>query len=182
MIRGLVFIFLTMAFQPVFGCSTRTLSGTDLRTGHGVSVNPKEGAKGTVVLFLSAVCPCSKSHEKGLEALAQEFSQFKFVGVHSNADENGELARRHFQKAGFSFPVIQDENSKIADDFRALKTPHAFIIGPQGECWFNGGVDNSNDSTQATEHYLRAALLDLQNGKEPKEKQVRTLGCVIRRQ
>ena len=183
MIRGLIVIFLMVGFQPsAFTCSLNPLSGTDLRTGLSVSVNPKEGSKGTVVLFLSAVCPCSKSHEKGLEALAREFSQFTFVGIHSNSDENPELAKRHFQRVDFSFPVIQDENAKIADAFRALKTPHAFIVGPKGECWFNGGVDNSNDSSQATQHYLRAALMDLQQGTEPKEKQVRTLGCIIRRQ
>ncbi len=183
MIRVLVLFFLIWSLQPLaFACSTKTLSGTDLRTGQGVSVNLKESSKGTVVLFLSAVCPCSKSHEKGLGVLAQEFPQFKFVGVHSNADEKSEMAKRHFQKAGFSFPVIQDENAKIAEEFRALKTPHAFIVGAKGECWFNGGVDNSNDSSQATQHYLRAALMDLQQGNEPKEKQVRTLGCIIRRQ
>jgi AhpC/TSA family len=183
MIRGLVLFFSMWSLQPLaFACSTKTISGTDLRTGQEVSLNPKEGAKGTVVLFLSAVCPCSKSHEKGLGVLAQEFPQFKFVGIHSNADEKSDLAKRHFQNASFSFPVIQDENAKIAEEFRALKTPHAFIVGPKGECWFNGGVDNSNDSSQATEHYLRAALMDLQQGNEPKEKQVRTLGCIIRRQ
>jgi len=181
--KNLVLISILWGFtQSALSCSLKPLSGTDLRTGQPVSLNPKDSPKGTVVLFLSVKCPCSKSHEKGLEGLAREFSQFKFVAVHSNADEKEESAKQHFQKVGFSFPVIQDENAKIADEFRALKTPHAFIVGPQGECWFNGGVDNSNDSSKATEHYLKAALLDLQSGNEPKEKQVRTLGCMIKRQ
>lgn len=105
----------------------------------------------------------------------------KFVAVHSNQDENVEGAKSHFQSAGFSFPVIRDEGTKIADEYRALKTPHAFVVGPKGECWFNGGVDDSNDSSKATKHFLRNALIDLKNGTEPREKQVRTLGCVIKR-
>lgn len=104
-----------------------------------------------------------------------------FVAVHSNKDEELDLVQKHFKNSGFSFPVLQDDNFKLADAFRALKTPHAFIVGPKGECWFNGGVDNSNDSERATQHYLRTALLDLKNGSEPREKQVRTLGCIIKR-
>lgn len=164
-----------------FSCSTQPISGNDLRTGKPVSVNPKENPRGTVVVFLSTQCPCSRSHEKVIQTLADEFSEMKFVAVHSNKDEDEALSQKHFKEAGFSFPVIQDHQFKIADEYRALKTPHAFIVGPQGECWFNGGVDNSSDAARANQHYLKNALVELKNGKEPKEKQVRTLGCVIKR-
>lgn len=181
---NLVLVFLVgliLVQHSGFSCSTQPISGNDLRTGEHISVNPKENSKGTVVVFLSTQCPCSRSHEKVVQALAHEFSELKFVGVHSNQDEKAEISQKYFKEGGFSFPIIQDDKFKIADEYRALKTPHAFIVGPQGECWFNGGVDNSSDAARANQHYLRNALLDLRNGKEPKEKQVRTLGCVIKR-
>lgn len=177
----LILFLISLVHLPSFSCSTKALSGTDLRTGQWVTVDPKTKPKGTVVVFLSAKCPCSLAHEKSLEALAQDFSQVSFVAVHSNKDEDPHFAEKHFQESHFSFPVIQDDNFKLADEFRALKTPHAFIVGPKGECWFNGGVDDSTDSGRAKKHYLKVALLDLKNGNEPREKQVRTLGCIIKR-
>jgi len=164
-----------------FPCSTNLIQGKDLRTGSQVSIDPKQNPKGTVVLFLSAKCPCSRSHESDLDKLSKEFPEVKFVAIHSNSDENEELSGFHFKESGLSFPVIRDEKAKIADEFRALKTPHAFVVGPKGECWFDGGVDDSKDASKAKKHYLKAALTDLREGREPKEKTVRTLGCVIKR-
>jgi len=170
-------IFVTKAFP----CTTKPLSGKDLRNGSIISIDPKQNPKGTVVLFLSAKCPCSRSHETDLEKLSKDFPEMKFVAVNSNADENEELAGFHFREAGLSFPIIRDHGTRIADEFRALKTPHAFVVGPKGECWFNGGVDDTKDAAKATQHYLKAALTDLREGREPKEKNVRTLGCTIKR-
>ncbi len=175
-------VLLILAYAEItIACTTKPLSGKDFRTGTSVTIDPKLNSKGTVVLFLSAKCPCSRSHETSLEALAKEFPEVKFVAVHSNADENEELSGFHFKEAGLSFPVIRDQNARIADEFRALKTPHAFVVGPKGECWFDGGVDDTKDAAKATKHYLKAALTDLRDGREPKEKTVRTLGCVIKR-
>jgi hypothetical protein len=130
---------------------------------------------------LSAKCPCSRSHEESLGALSKEFSGFQFVAVQSNTDEDETVSAFHFQQSGLPFPVIRDVQARIANQFGALKTPHAFIVGPQGQCWFNGGVDDTKDASKATKFFLKTALSDLVAGREPKEKNVRTLGCVIKR-
>jgi hypothetical protein len=176
-----VIVFLAVLGFKAFACSPKPISGIDLATGKIFSTESNSKTKGLVVLFLSAKCPCSRSHEKSIEALAKEFSDFSFVGVHSNQDEEEGLASLHFREAGFSFPVIQDRQAKIANDFGALKTPHAFIVGPKGECWFSGGVDDKKEASKATQFYLKQALLDLKAGREPKDKTVRTLGCTIKR-
>lgn len=161
-------------------CITESVSGTDLRTGKSVVIDPKSN-KVSVFVFLSAKCPCSKSHEETLAKLAKDFPEVVFAGVNSNADEEESLVTEHFRNSEMKFPVIRDKDAKIASLFGALKTPHAFIVGPAGQCWFNGGVDDTKDATKASKHYLREALNDLQKGKEPKEKTVRTLGCIIKR-
>lgn len=179
-----VFSFVVATF--LFGvdadaCSSKPISGKDLRTGNWESVDPKQNSKGTVVLFLSAKCPCSRSHESGLGQLSKEFPDIRFVAVQSNSDEDESLSEWHFKQAELPFPVIRDQRAQIADDFRAFKTPHAFVVGPKGECWFDGGVDDSKDASKATKFYLRAALNDLRDGREPREKTARTLGCIIKR-
>lgn len=176
-----VVLMLAFAGARAFACSATSFAGKDYGTGDTVTIDPKKNAKGTVVLFISAKCPCSRSHEPGMSALAKDFPEFAFVGVHSNGDEPEDLSGFYFKEAKLGFPVIRDFNAKIADDFKALKTPHAFVIGPKGECLYNGGVDDSKDAAKATQNYLRLALTDIKAGREPKEKMTRTLGCVIKR-
>lgn len=173
--------FSLICLSQGLACSGDPLTGTDYRTGKAVSVDPKQGGKGTVVLFLSAKCPCSKSHEGTIEALAKEFPDFKFVGIHSNVDEAQATSLAHFAQSGLSFPVLRDPSAAIATRFGAFKTPHAFIVTPNGECAFSGGVDNSADAERASKHYLKEALVDLKEGREPRQKKVRALGCAIRR-
>jgi len=172
-------------------CVQGPLTGKNLITGKEITLSTSRATpltpalaptvKATVVLFLSAKCPCSKSHEEGLAILAKKHPSFQFVGIHSNADEPESFAKKHFEKSSLPFPILQDNKAELADSFRAFKTPHAFIVGPQGECWFDGGVDNSKDAPQADEFYLASALERIEAGEEPLDKKVRTLGCIIKR-
>lgn len=160
-------------------------SGEDLLVSNEtLTQKAADAARGTVLVFLSAKCPCSAGHEPALRALAKEYSLkgFKFVGVHSNRDESVESARSHFKLANLGFPVIEDGSGKeapLATAFGALKTPHVFIVSREGELLFSGGVDDSKDPIRAQQHYLRDALLALSEGRIPEVKESRTLGCVI---
>jgi len=177
--QALVFIVLFSA--AAFSCSNKSLNGVDLRTGKLFESDKNPAAKGKVVVFLSAKCPCSRSHESSLRELASEFSEFSFIGVHSNKDEDEGLSSLYFRESGLNFPIVQDKEARLANDFGAMKTPHAFIVGPKGECLFNGGVDDTKDSSKAQKFYLRQALIDIKSGKEPEQKSARTLGCTIMR-
>lgn len=176
---SLAFFFVNSMIS--MACVQGPIIGKELETGRSLTLSPASQSKGTVVLFLSAKCPCSKSHEAGLASLSKKYPSFQFVGVHSNADEPEAFAKKHFSMSSLPFPILQDDGAVLADKFRAFKTPHAFIVGPQGECWFDGGVDNSKEAPQADEFYLASALERLEAGLEPKDKKVRTLGCIIKR-
>ncbi len=139
------------------------------------------GADGAAVVFFSAKCPCSNSHVQEVLELSQKYSQIQFVGVHSNSDETLEQARNYFKGKKFSFPVISDSDGEIAEKYKALKTPHAFLLNSAGEVVYAGGVSNSADGTQATEKPLQNAIEDLRQGKAPRVQAARTLGCVIKR-
>jgi len=156
------------------------IEGRSLLTDERVQVD-SEDKKGLVVVFLSAKCPCSNSHNIELRDLAQSYKEFNFVAVHSNVDEGKELSKPYFEKAALPFPVIEDENSQIADKLRALKTPHAFIFSPSGDVLYQGGVSNSKDCAKADRKFLREALEDLHAGKPVRTPEGRTLGCSISR-
>lgn len=145
-----------------------------------VTINLKDN-KNKVIVFISSKCPCSESYESTLSELSQEFSQFAFYGIHSNSDEKYELARDYFLKSKISFPIYQDNQAKIADEFKALKTPHAYVVNGQGKIVFSGGVGDSAQAVGAKINYLKNALDSILKGKEPDPKEVRVLGCSISR-
>lgn len=140
--------------------------------------------KATVVAFLSARCPCSASHEVALKTLAEQYAGkgFQFVGIHSNADEDTTLTRAHFAEAKLPFAILEDSSdASLADAFGAIKTPHVFVVSPQGDILYQGGVDNSKSLDRASKHYLKEVLAALDAGKEAPVKLARTLGCAITR-
>ena len=155
------------------------LIGKSLLNGQGVTVEP--GKKGSVVVFMSAKCPCSDSHTVLVKDLSEQFKDFNFVVVHSNTDEAIDSSKDYFANAHFSFPVIQDEDGKLADQFRALKTPHAFLMDKDGKILYKGGVTSSKKGPEADTHYLKEALTDVNEGKNVRVAEGRTLGCIIKR-
>jgi peroxiredoxin len=159
------------------------LTGVDLVSAKSLKVLIKEAPKATVVVFLSSRCPCSASHHTVLNQLFQKFKDqgVKFVGVHSNANEEFDEAREFFSAAKFSFPILNDPRSEIANQLEAFKTPHVFLINPRLEILFQGGVDNSKVAEKATQHFLREALEALVAGQPIPLKNARVVGCQIQR-
>ena len=151
-----------------------------LADGQADGLSATDGIR--VVVFLSARCPCSVSHETVLKDLYRDYSPrgVGFLGVHSNVDEDAAMTQEHFKASALPFAVIQDSEAKWADRFGALKTPHVYVY--QGEqLMYQGGVDDSRVSTNAKRNYLKEALANLTQGKVPEVKEARALGCRIKR-
>ncbi len=138
--------------------------------------------RATAVVFLSASCPCSGSHEPKLKNLASEFRSrgIQFVGVHANADESETEGKAHFRSSALGFPVVRDE-ANLANAFGALKTPHVFLVNKTGEVVYSGGVDDSKDPSRARNEYLKDALAAITADRLPNPAMTRTLGCIIKR-
>lgn len=162
------------------GSLQESLKGIDARTLSTIQI-PFPSKSPTLLVFLSSKCPCSMSHVGELQTLAKEFPDVQFVGVNSNTDESLESAHAYFKSLNFNFPILRDEGLKLADRFRASKTPHAFLQGPDGKVLYQGGVSNSSKFPQADRKFLREALEDLKAGKKIRTPEARALGCAITR-
>lgn len=158
------------------------LKGEDLLSGKPIELMQKEsGNKGTVVVFLSAKCPCSNAHNSILKSLSEKHPSFRFLAVHSNADEDIEFSKKYFKEAALPFPVVQDPDAVWANHFRAHKTPHVFVVGNEGQLLYKGGVTSSESARPTDRQYLAEALEDIQNNQPVRTKEGRALGCVIAR-
>lgn len=155
------------------------IQGEDLMTGQKLELATR--AKGIVVVFLSARCPCSHSHIDILKKLSHEFGDFQFVAIHSNADETKDESIRYFKDQKMNFSVIQDENLKWADELKASKTPHVFVFNQAGELVYKGGVTSSAHGPTAEKQYLKDALTAVQAGQKVAVSETRNLGCAISR-
>ena len=173
-------LILKTAFTAAAPISLLPLNGYDLITHQNVFVDSSKKTA-TVVVFLSALCPCSNSHLPELRKLSENFPEFNFVAIHSNANESLGVSQAYFKKANLSFPVIEDEHSKLANQFKAFKTPHAFVVLANGELAYQGGVSNSVDFPSSSKLFLREALMDLKNHQNVRTSSGRTLGCMIKR-
>lgn len=159
------------------------IKSLELLSGKPVEISTQfNDFKGLVVVFLSAKCPCSNSHTNVLKKMSQKYKDYKFIGVHSNADETLQAAQSYFKEKAFGFQILQDNNTQIADLLQAFKTPHAFILSQKGEILYQGGVTSSSHADTADRNYLDEALSDLVQNKEIRTPEGRTLGCAILRQ
>lgn len=177
LVLGLVSVLASAAVNP-----PSSLKGVDLSAGGKKEIALQKSDKPTVVVFMSSKCPCSKSHEAELKAMAKEFPTIQFVGVQSNSDETEEKGSEHFKAAALGFPVIFDPKSKIADAFNAEKTPHVYVVAAGGkEILYQGGVTDAHRANQAKIFYLKDALSAITAGKKPAVAEAKALGCYIKR-
>lgn len=172
---ALVYLFFDSVYAapPSLG-----LQGTNLL---GTTEITSDANKTTVLVFLSSICPCSNSHVEELKRLKNDFPDVEFIGVHSNADEDLVSAKEYFSEKKLNFPLIEDDTSKLANQFKALRTPHAFVINTTGETLYQGGVTSSSSFDEKNQNYLREALTDLREGKKIRTTSSRPLGCMIAR-
>lgn len=181
MFKNTAFLLFTFLIcQPLFAGVTQ-LEGNDVVTSSPRIVNFAKAPKATVIVFLSAKCPCSASHEQLLKEYSLKHTDFQFVGIHSNADETVDDARKHFQAVQFSFPILSDRDSRWANHWGALKTPHVFVVSSEGELIYQGGVTDSHVGPSAKKHFLKEVLEDLENNRPSRHKEGRALGCYIAR-
>ncbi len=179
--RTIILSLIIFWIAPVFSAAKLSMiDGADALKDGEVHIT-SEGAKGLVVVFLSAKCPCSDSHIAELKSLSKDFPEFKFIAVNSNTDETNEQSKEYFNRVKLEFPVVKDKNLEIADRYKAFKTPHAFIVSPDGVVVYQGGVSSSRQFATADRKFLREALVNLHDGKAVATPESRTLGCVITR-
>jgi thioredoxin-related protein len=179
-------LFFLLILLPLFWAKAAMppkIDATELFKSTPVTLNTKNAdKKGLVVIFMSAKCPCSDSHVSVVKNLLKKYANtFSFYIIHSNLEETLKETQSYFKKAAFDAPVIQDQETKLADLFKAYKTPHSFIVNPQGEVVYQGGVTNSSNAPSADRNYLEEALSEIEQGKAVTTAEGRTLGCVIMR-
>jgi peroxiredoxin len=141
------------------------------------------GKRITVLIMLSAECPCSAGYDGRIRDLARAYEPrgVRFVAVYApNCEPSSEVVE-HATRAGFTFPVVRDPGNVLADKLQAQVTPEAFVIDATGVLRYHGRIDDSREASQVKARDLRNALDLLIAGQSPNPAETLAFGCAIAR-
>jgi peroxiredoxin len=135
--------------------------------------------KAVVVLFLSTVCPYVNRFAGHVRELAETFGPkgVLFVGVYSNRWESREEAVEHGHEHGFAFPLIRDEQHRIATLLGATRTPETFVVDSAGRLRYRGRILSKEESPE-----LRRAIEAVVADRPVRVPVTKAFGCAIDRE
>lgn len=143
--------------------------------------------KGKIVMihFWSSHCPFVKRYEQRLKDIAADYTSKGVVvlGIDSNVNETAADIKKTAADRQHNYPMLLDPDSKIADQFGAITTPHIFIINKEGQLAYEGAVDDQgwSESNKVKKQYARLALDALLAAQAVPYPETHTAGCTVKR-
>ncbi len=142
-----------------------------------------QGAKATVVMFISTRCPYSNAYVSRMKTLAAKYAPLgvSFVGIDSDQNEPVSEVASYSKSQGFPFPVLEDKGNKVADAYAARVTPETYVLSSSGTLVYHGRIDNDMDPANVRTHDLANAIDETLVGKPVAKAQTKAFGCSIKR-
>jgi peroxiredoxin len=158
--------------------------------GQYVSLKNYPNAKGFVIIFTCNHCPFAKLYPPRLNALNEKYAKLgvPLIAISSTdtityeEDTYSEMVKKARAEA-FNFPYLFDGEQKVAKNFDAQKTPHAYVIWKEKGKWvvrYNGAIDDNGAEPEKVENqYVAKAVDALLAGKSIVVKETKSIGCQI---
>jgi peroxiredoxin len=185
-----VLVFLPLAAacsRPPSARSAAEVDSATLTSADAVESSFKQlAAKApfTVVVFISAQCPCLDAHLERLRALSTTYAPrgVQFVAVDPEVGGSPARAASEAAALGLPFPVMVDPGAKLANAVGAEYATFTVIVDRDARVRYGGGIDTDKrklhpDATP----YVAEALDDLLAGRPPRRTEGKALGCSLRK-
>jgi peroxiredoxin len=136
-----------------------------------------------IVNFWSAECPHSERTDRSTMAcLVQWSEEVELLSIAANRNESVTMVEEAAKTRRLR-TVLLDPQHVVADLYKAVTTPHAFIIDHEGILRYRGAVDDVTfRHRQATRVYLEEAVEALLEGRLPDIQEIPAYGCAIVRE
>ncbi len=182
------FVITNMAFAPQKQIvNDFSLMNVD---GNKVSLANYMDAKGFIIVFTCNHCPFAKLYPPRLNELNNRFKPMgvPLIAISSTdtmmyEEDNYPNMVTKAKEEQFNFPYLFDEMQTAAKNFKAQKTPHAFVIWKENNNWvvkYNGAIDdNGMEPKQVTEPYVVNAVDALLSNKKILVTETKSIGCQI---
>ncbi|PQJ33282.1 thioredoxin family protein [Salinibacter sp. 10B] len=80
--------------------------------------------------------------------------------------------------------ILMDPAGEVGRTYGAKVTPHMYVISPEGELLYKGGIDDKPTTDEAdikgAKNYVRNALNQAMNGKEVDPNTAQPYGCTVK--
>ena len=190
----LLFIFACYSFswQSNIGVNeTKDLSFHLLNVdGRYVSISDYKDAKGLIIIFTCNHCPFAKLYPARLNKLNQQYKKLGVPLIAISSTDSVQYEEDDFQhmvvkakKENFNYPYLYDRNQQVAKNYKAQKTPHAFVIWKEKNQWlikYSGAIDdNGMNPKEVKTPYVENAVNALLKGENTFESETKSIGCQI---
>lgn len=184
-VLGLALLAAPAAAQVAAGTPAPDFTLPSASDGKAVALKELLGkSKAVVVMFIATKCPYSNGYNERMAALGREYGAkgVAFVGINSNKSEPAAEVAEHAKKNGFPFAVVKDDGNRIADLYKASRTPEVFVVDPRGTVVYAGRIDETHDDPKNVKSPdLRNALDEVLGGKPVAKAETKAFGCTIKR-
>ncbi|PSQ87764.1 MAG: thioredoxin family protein [Bacteroidetes bacterium QS_3_64_15] len=167
-----------------------TLEAAD---GETHSLSDFEG-KYVVLEWLNFECPFVGKHygSGNMQALQEKYTDEGVVWlsiVSSAPGKQGyyppkEMIEQKKRHDGNMTAILMDPDGTVGKTYGATVTPHMYVINPDGELVYRGGIDDKPTTDEAdiegATNYVDRALTAVMNGEEVSPKQAKPYGCTIK--
>jgi peroxiredoxin len=161
--------------------------------GNDVALSSFKG-KTVVLEWFNPGCPfVTKSHTVGsLVDTAKRHTANGVVWLAINSGAPGkqghdpQLNVDRVKTWGLTHPVLRDESGTVGKAYGATRTPHMFVIDPNGIVVYGGAIDNSPDAEGKSPtddklvNYVDAALAALAAGQPVDVHDTKAYGCSVK--
>ncbi len=155
-------------------------------TGKLVAWSDFRESRAVVVVFLGTQCPLGNAFVPVLNDLQQRFSAqgVQVIGINSNLSDSQPMIAEHAAKFQVAFPVLVDEQQRVADLFDARRTPEAFLVKDSKIC-YRGRIDDrfgyNFKRAEPKRRDLEEALQQTLAGEDVAVAETEVEGCLITR-
>ena len=158
--------------------------------GNFVSLSDYPYAKGFIIVFTCNHCPFAKLYPPRLNDLNNKFKPLgvPLIAISSTdtmmyeEDTYPNMVTKANEEH-FNFPYLFDEMQEVAKNFKAQKTPHAYVIWKENNQWvvkYNGAIDdNGMEPEKVTESFVSNAVNELLTSQRVKTSETKSIGCQI---
>jgi thioredoxin-related protein len=170
-----------------------SLPGADKKmkdiSGKEVSFKDAMNKNGLLVMFSCNTCPVVKAYQSRTREVCR-YALDKQIGVillnsneaSRNNGDSYEDMKEYASAQGYKWNYVVDNNSAMANEFGATRTPECFLFNANGKLVYHGAIDdNQNGPDEVTRKHLMVAFDELLAGKDISVKNTRSVGCSIKR-
>ncbi len=190
-IIGLFILITSMVFnnKPTAENTVKDFSllNTD---GKRVSLSNYPDAKGFIIVFTCNHCPFAKLYPKRFNEMTVKYKKIgvPLIAISSTdtvtyEEDTYALMVQKAKKEKYKFPYLYDNTQAVAKDFKADKTPHAFVIWKENNEWvikYNGAIDDNGFEPKKVQNpYVMNAVDSLLTNKNVDVKDTKSIGCKI---